>query len=87
MVQSRGKDIPPVCSLAIQELLKNSFFAFKMYLTALSGMTFSKCFPWLVQCLLASISSLFFPYSLQIIQFESYFTLFRFNISLKYLRL
>ena len=28
-----------------------------------------------------------FPYSLQIIQFEPYFTLFRFNISLKYLRL
>lgn len=28
-----------------------------------------------------------FPYSLQIIQFEPCFTLFRFNISLKYLRL
>lgn len=87
MVQSRGKGIPPAYSLVMQKLLENYFFAFEIHLTALSGMAFSKCFPWLIQCLLDSISSLFFPYSSQTIQFETYFTLFRFSISLKYLRL
>lgn len=61
MVQSRNKGVPPVYSPAVRELHKNYFVAFKIHLTALSGTVFSKCFPWLVQCLLASIPSLFLP--------------------------